>query len=252
MTRRAHLISVAAFTLVLSACSNPFGPELWETSQESNLDDYDKSVLAFEDFLDEIETIQAVISKEPWAAVSYGNRPTACGRGGGFGFIRSSVYRENATEPLLTDLLEIKGALEKEGFLVDGVFADQSSSDMSEAESIHVVGDTGAWLLDLQPDDSGIVISGSSNCVDIEPRPVWDEMTRLGFSYVGPGELYLRPHERLPIRRGETPYVYPASTGTPTPTASATTTPHPSRTARPTRTPKPTDTRHPWSPTSTP
>lgn len=252
--RQLLLLSLLGVCLTLTGCSTPLSTNGMDPADRVDLDDYDKAVIAFEAFLDEAQRIQEVISNEPWRGMTYGNRPTTCerGPGGDFGFVRASVHQDKAVEHLETNLNSIAAQLENLGFQIDGPFADQSGNHPDTPKSFGVTGETGSWLITSEEDGQAIGISGSSGCVDIDPRPVWDEMTKLGFSYVDSNMLYLRPHERLPIRRGETPYVYPASTETPTPTASATTTPHPSRTARPTRTPRPTDTRQPWSPTSTP
>lgn len=246
---------LAALGPLLTSCSSVFHPSPMPSSDTSTVDPYDKAVLTFERFLDELETIQLVISSEAWPSVEYGNRPRACERGPGAGFnvSRASTLRRDAKETLETDLDTIRKELEALGFKIDGVYADQSSPDRSTPKSVHVVGETGAWLISQQQNNTGILVSGSSNCLDIEPRPVWDEMTELGFSYVGPGRLYLRPEDRLPIRRGETPYAYPATTETQVPTSTRVSTRNPSSPpTRPLRTPSRTEKRQPSSsPSST-
>ncbi len=186
------------------------------------MDDYDYAVEQFEIALDEVQLIQEGIYRERWLVTRYGNRPEPCTNGSGaeFGILRMTPTLPKSEGRLPSTVSEGHQLLVDAGFTVGQLTPDSGGN----TGHFSVVGETGRW--DVMLNDQGAwSIYGSTNCIDIDQKNVWDEVNRNGFMYYDYTERALFPHERLPIRRGETPAPsptpYPASQtyGRPRPTS---------------------------------
>ncbi len=170
------------------------------------MDDYDVAVQHFEATLDEVERIQRIIYFGQWQFTEYGNRPTVCqssrpgdSGGGGFTIVRRTPTPNEAQANLPATVSNARELLREEGFDVGKIKTDRSG----EPASFHVSGPMGGWRI-LRNKYGAWSISGASICVDLDEKAVWNEMNANGFNYSRSAGWELYPHERLPIRRGET------------------------------------------------
>lgn len=221
---RKSFVSLLAGMLLatLSACQllNVSGPPGNEKPEGMN--DYDHAVEQFELTLNEVQRIQEVLYGERWLFNDYGNRPETCnkGAGGRFTVLRMTPRQDQLEGNVPRTVEEAHRMLSTDGFSVGEIRQKSDGSD----QHFRINGETGYWKID-QNDYGAWSIYGASACLDINQKKVWEEMNQNGFSYNKDTEWALFPHERLPIRRGETPAPsptpYPASPtyGRPRPTS---------------------------------
>ncbi|CAG7844785.1 hypothetical protein USB125703_01032 [Pseudoclavibacter triregionum] len=169
---------------------------------EASDEEYDRAVAFFESYLGEVDEVQLAISDEAWWFIDYGNRPQSCehGPGAGFGTTRGTPF-EGGGVP--TDVEEVRARLAASGFEVGEV-----SARIPNELSFLVTGELGRWRVVLF-EGRRWAVTGSSFCVDVDRKAVRRAMNLAGFDYLSNQELWLRPGERLPIGRGQTPAPMP-------------------------------------------
>lgn len=205
---RKSLVAMLAAMLLgaLSSCQLFEVPTLPPVETYEGMDDYDVAVQHFEAALDEVEIIQKAIYTGQWKFGEYGNRPTICQSSNkeitgnaGFTVSRMTPNADDAKAPLPASLETVRASLTALGFDVGEITPDIYGN----RDSFHVIGRMGGWRI-LRNKYGAWSISGASICVDLDEKAVWNEMNANGFNYSRSAGWELYPHERLPIRRGET------------------------------------------------
>ena len=220
--RKPFITLLTAILLsTLSACQLLEMPGPGDQKSQG-IDEYDYAVVEFEAILDEVQRIQEALYGERWLFTKYGNRPVGCDKGSGaqFNILRMTPESNRLEGSVPRTVQEAHERLQEAGFTVGQI---QQASDGHD-KTFRTTGNEGNWRIMLN-DHGAWSIHGASRCIDVNDKTVWNEMTTAGFAYVDYTEWALFPHERLSIRRGETPAPsptpYPASPtyGRPRPTS---------------------------------
>ena len=221
--RKIRVVLLAIPLLVtLSACQLLDIPQTTADKKPEGMNDYDYAVESFELALDEVQEIQEVLYAERWLFNEYSNRPVSCDTGSGaqFNIHRMTPRSDRLEGPTVESVAEAHKRLGESGFSVGEIRQTPEGRD----ETFVLVGEQGTWRVGLNSYGAWSIF-GSTRCIDVDDQAVWKEMNQNGFIYVDNTEWALFPHERLPIRHGETPAPsptpYPASPtyGRPRPTS---------------------------------